>query len=423
MFLWRKRFLAGKVYLAIVICLMALNLTMAGNWPQFHGPRRDNRSDETGLLKKWPEGGPRLIWKAGGIGQGFATVAIVDGLIYTTGNIDKDTVITAMDMSGEEIWKRKNGPAYRRSHPGTRSTPTIVEGKLYHMNGDGDLICMDAGIGDTIWAVDVFEKFEGRMISWGISESPLVDGNNVICCPGGEEVGMVALDKDTGKTVWTCTGIGDKPGYTSAMIVDYQGLRQIVTVMSDSAIGVAAETGKLLWQYPHEVRFGVNCDKPIYHDGHIFLFGTWGRGATKLKLNVDGDDCSVEEVWRTKELDNEHGSVMIVDGYLYGQADGDHQKRHLACLDMETGKTVWTADELCGDRSASLTFADGMLYFVSDQGEIGLVRPNPEKLEIVSRFELPKNDQGVFYAHPVVCGGRLYIRHGEFLYAFDVRGK
>lgn len=409
--------------LAMILSLFAVNSVTAGDWPQFHGPRRDNRSDETGLLRQWPEGGPKLIWKAGGIGQGFVTVAIVDGMIYTTGNIDKDTVITAMDMSGKEIWKRKNGPAYTRSHPGSRSTPTIAEGKLYNMNGDGDLICMDARTGMTIWAVDVFEKFEGRMISWGISESPLIDGNNVVCCPGGEDVGMAALDKDTGQTKWTCRGIGDKPGYTSAMIVDYQGLRQIVTLMSDSAIGVAAETGKLLWQYPHKVRFGVNCDKPIYHEGHIFLFGTWGRGATMLKLNVEGNDCSVEEVWRTAELDNEHGGVMIVDGYLYGQADGNHKRRHLACLEMKTGKTMWTARELHGERSASLTFADGMLYVVSDQGEIGLVRPNPKKLEIVSQFELPKKDQGVFYAHPVVCGGRLYIRHGEFLYAYDIDGE
>jgi outer membrane protein assembly factor BamB len=212
-----------KMSCAVVFLLIALNLAGAGDWPQFHGPRRDNRSDETGLLKEWPEEGPKLVWKAGGIGQGFSTVAIVDGMIYTTGNIDKDTVITAMDMSGKEIWELKNGPAYKRSHPGTRSTPTIVEGKLYNMNGDGDLICMDARTGAAIWGVDVVEKFEGRMISWGISESPLVDGNNVICCPGGKAVGMAALDKDTGDTKWTCTGIGDKPGYTSAMIVDYQG--------------------------------------------------------------------------------------------------------------------------------------------------------------------------------------------------------
>ena len=412
-----------RISLAIVISVIVLNSAVAEDWPQFHGPRRENRSDETGLLKQWPEGGPEMVWKAGGIGQGFSTVAIAGGMIYTTGNIGSDTIITTLDMSGKEIWKRKNGPAYKRSHPGTRSTPTIVEGKLYNLNGDLGLICMDARTGSTIWTVDLIEKFGGRMISWGISESPLVDGNNVICCPGGKEVSMVALDKDTGDTRWTCTGAGDKPGYASAVLVDYKELRQIVMLMAESAIGVAAETGRLLWQYPHKVRFDANCDMPTYHEGHVYLFGTWNRGATKLKLNVEGDDCSVEEVWRTNELDNEHGGVMIVDGYIYGQADGDHKRRHLACLEMKTGKTMWTARKLHGDRSASLTFAEGMLYFVSDLGEVGLVRPNPKRLEIVSRFELPKGGRGEAYAHPVIFGGRLYIRHGEFLYVYDVRAE
>ena len=412
-----------KLSFAIVVCMIALNIVAAQDWPQFHGPRRDNRSDEKGLLKQWPKGGPKLIWKAEGIGQGYSTVAIANGTIYTTGNIGADTIITAMDMSGEEIWKRKNGPAYKRSHPGARSTPTIVGGRLYHLNGDLDLICMDARMGATIWAVDLKEKFGGRMISWGISESPLVDGSNVICCPGGTEVSMVALDKDTGETRWTCSGAGDKPGYASTILVDYKGLRQIVMLMAESAIGVAADTGRLLWQYPQKVRFDANCDMPIYHEGHIYLFGTWNRGATKLKLNVEGDDCSVKEVWRTNELDNEHGGVMIVEGYLYGQADGDHRWRHWACLDMETGKTMWTARELYGERSASLTFADGLLYVMSDIGEVGLVKPNPKRMEVVSRFELPKGGEGEAYAHPVVCGGRLYIRHGDFLFAYDIRSK
>ena len=412
-----------RISAAIVISLVALNSVAAEDWPQFHGPRRDNRSAETGLLKRWPKGGPGLLWKARELGQGFASVAIADGMIYTTGNIGTDTVIIAMDLSGKKLWQRKNGPAYKRSYPGTRSTPTVVRGKLYNLNGDGDLICIHAKTGEPIWAVNMLKKFEGRTIRWGISESPLVDGRNVICCPGGEEVSLAALDKDMGQTRWTCTGAGDNPSYTSSAIVNYGGLRQIVTMMSDSAIGVAAETGKLLWQYPHEVRFGVNVDTPLYHDGHLFLFGTWGRGATMLKLNVEGSSCSVEEIWRTPELDNEHGGVMLIDGYLYGQADGDHKRRHLACLQARTGKTMWTARQLAGDRSATLTFADGMLYLVSDRGEVALVQPNPKKLEIVSQFELPKDEQGVVYARPVVCGGRLYIRHGQFLYAYDIRAK
>jgi outer membrane protein assembly factor BamB len=192
-----------KVSFVLFLSLIALRSALAEDWPQFHGPRRDNRSTETGLLRQWPEGGPELAWRKEDLGHGFASVAIADGMIYTTGNIAGDAVITAMDLAGEKLWQRKNGPAYKRSHPGTRSTPTVVDGKLYNLSGTGNLICINAKTGSPVWALNMLEKFDGRMITWGISESPLVDGDNVICCPGGKEVFMAALDKDTGLTRWT----------------------------------------------------------------------------------------------------------------------------------------------------------------------------------------------------------------------------
>lgn len=412
-----------RVLLAIAILLIGLHTAAAEDWPQFHGPRRDNCSADTGLLKRWPAGGPKLLWKAENLGPGYSSVAIADGMIYTTGDIDKATVITALDMSGEQLWQTKNGPAYKGPHRGTRSTPTVADGRLYNLSGTGNLICVDSKTGSTVWAVNILDKFEGRMTRWGISESPLVDGDKVICLPGGRQIGMVALDKNTGRVRWTCTSIGDKPGYATATIIDYKGLRQILTVTSESAIGVAAETGKLLWKYPHTVRLEANCDTPLYHDGHVYLFGTYGYGATKLELNVHADDCSVEKVWHTTELDNEHGGVLIVDGYLYGQADANHRQRHLACLEAETGTTMWTALELAGRASATLTFADGMFYVLSDQGEVALVRPNPKRLVIVSRFQLPDDGKGEVRARPVVCGGRLYIRHDQILYVYSVRAE
>jgi len=412
-----------RTFLAVVFALTSISSVAAQDWPQFHGPRRDNRSPDTGLLRKWPEGGPELIWKAQDLGSGYSSVAIVDGMIYTTGDLDKATVITALDMAGEQIWQKQNGPAYKGTHPGTRSTPTVVAGKLYNLSGTGNLICIDAKNGSNVWGLNILEEFDGRMIKWGISESPLIDGRNVICFPGGKEIGMVALDKETGQTRWTCTGIDDKPSYAAATIIDYQSLRQILTMTSESAIGVAAETGKLLWKYPHTVRFEANCDTPLYHDGHVYLFGTYGYGATKLILNVRGDNCSVEKVWHTTELDNEHGGVLVVDGYLYGQADANHKQRHMGCLEAATGNTMWTARELAGRASATLTFAEGMFYVVSDRGEVALVKPDPKRLEIVSRFELPKDGKGEVRARPVVCGGRLYIRHDQILYVYDVRAK
>ena len=402
-----------------IAVLLAAGLARAEDWPQFHGPRRDNRSAETGLLKQWPEGGPQLLWRAEGLGHGYSTVAVADGMIYTTGDTEKDLVITALDLSGQKVWQRTNGAAYSQSVPGSRSTPTVTGGKLYNLNGYGNLVCLDARTGQPVWAVDTYERFQGREITWGVAESPLVDGPNIICCPGGETVFMAALDKDTGETRWTCTGVGAQHSHASPVIVEYEGLRQIVTMTANSVIGVAADTGRLLWQHPHEAR--VNCNSPLYADGSLYLFGTWGYGATKLRLTVNGQDCSAEQVWHTADLDNEHGGVMLVDGYLYGHADADHKQRHLACVDAQTGETKWGAEDLKGQLSATLTFAEGLLYLVTDTGEVGLVRPNPERLEIISRFHIPEGGQGTVWAFPVISGGRLYIRHDEFLYVYDIR--
>ncbi|MEN6498523.1 MAG: PQQ-binding-like beta-propeller repeat protein [Thermoguttaceae bacterium] len=390
-------------------------------WPQFHGPRRDNRSTETGLLQRWPEGGPTLLWQASGLGEGWATVAISGGKIYTAGNIDADTVITAMDLTGKRLWQAKNGPAYDRQFPGARSTPTVAAGKLYHLNGDGDVICLDAPTGRRLWQLSMAKEFQGRNPQWGLAESLLVDGPRVICCPGGPEVGMVALDKDTGKTVWTCTGIGDKPAYASPILVEYGGLRQIVTMTAASVVGVAADTGKLLWKYDHPASYDVNVSTLISQDGQLAFCGTWGRGTTKLKLHVAGDRCTVERLWHTKELDNEHGGVVLVDGYLYGLADGNHRNRHWACLAWDTGETQYATKGLEGPRSATLTYAEGMLYLVNERGTVALLPARPDGFELVSQFKLPKQGDGPTWAHPVVCGGRLYIRHGQYLYAYDVR--
>ncbi len=419
--LWRVLFILVLVSaIATQSAIMAQGIEGC-EWPQFHGPRRDNLSSDTGLLKRWPEGGPELVWKAEGIGHGFSSVAITGGMIYTAGNIEGYTVITALDMSGNILWQTKSGPAFTKAYPGSRATPTIVGDKLYHLNGNGNIVCLKAKTGEKIWALNILEKFQGRNIQWALSESLLVDGQNVICCPGGEEVSMVALDRDTGETVWTCTGVGDKPGYVAPISVDYKGLRQIITVMYGSAIGVAADTGNLLWKYDHPIKYGSNISTPVYYDGRIITFRTFGVGANMLKLNVKDQTCTVEEVWHTGELDNEHGGVVLVDGYLYGHADGNHKWRHWACLELKTGKTMYSVEGIPTKATGTQTYADGMLYLMSDGGTVALMPPDPEGFSVVSQFQLPKVNKEPFWAHPVVCGGILYLRHVDFLYAYDVR--
>jgi len=385
-------------------------------WPQFHGPRRDNKSTETGLLRQWPAGGPKLLWTASGIGEGYSTVAIAGGLIYTTGNIRRDTVITALGLDGKTRWRARNGPAYLRSHPGTRCTPTIDDGRLYHENADGDVVCLDARTGKEIWSLNILRKFHGRNISWALAESLLIDGNHVICTPGGEDAGIVALDKHTGGTVWVCKETRDKPGYCSPTLFEYGGIRQIATLMARSVVGVNADTGKLLWRFEHVTPFDENITMPIFHKGHVFVT-TRSTGSRLLKLSVRDGEVSVEQVWHTKALDNQHGAVMLLDGHLYGScltaATGPW-----SCLELMTGKQTYGGD---GIGRASVTYADGMLYLLGYRRTVALVRPDPRAFQAVSRFTLPPRGRGPSWAHPVVCGGRLYLRHGDFLYCYDVK--
>ena len=390
----------------------------APQWPQFNGPKRDNKSTETGLLKRWPDGGPKLLWTTRGIGEGYSAVAVAGGLVYTTGNVGRDTVITALGLDGKVTWRVKNGPAYSREKPGTRSTPTIDAGRLYHMNSDGDLVCLDATSGKAIWSVNILTKFDGRNIRWGLAESLLIDGRNVICTPGGKEISLAALDKRTGQTVWVCKGAGDKPGYCSPIAFTHKGLRQIVTLMSGSVVGVHAQTGKLLWQVRQVTPFDENIASPIFHDGHVFA-STRSTGSKLLKVIVEGPKASVKQVWHTRAMDNQHGGVLLLGGHLYGSCLTS-RSGPWACLEFKTGKQTHRSDAL---GRASSTYADGMLYLLNHRRTVALVSPSPRASEIVSRFTIPKGGRGPTWAHPVVCGGRLYIRHGDYLYAYDIRAK
>jgi len=411
----------------LLSCTMALALALTAfgaedaTWPQLHGPRRDNISRATGLLKKWPEGGPPLIWKATGIGFGYASVSIVRGKLYTAGDLEGKTVISALDLDGKLLWQGENGAACSTRPTGARATPTYDNGKLYHLNGNGRLACLDAADGKDVWAVDIVKEFEGRKIRWAFAEAPLINGPRVLCTPGGAKGLMVALDKLTGKTVWACTELDDKAGYTAAVLIQHAGVRQAVTITANYAIGVAPETGKLLWKYEHKVPYEANCISPFYHDGHIALAGTWGRGATLLKLHAKDGACTVEEVWRTKDLDTEHGGFIVHEGYIYGQSDGKHERRHWTCLDWDTGKTMWDAEGLTG-RTGATSYADGMLYMMNDSRTVALAPANPMELEMVSQFMLPEA-KGPTWAHLVIFGGRLYIRHNSVLYAYDIRAK
>jgi len=406
---------AWSAALAFAACTAAgASRSATCEWPQFHGPRRDNKSRETGLLARWPAEGPKLLWTAKGIGEGFSTVAITGGLIYTTGNVGRSTAISALDLAGKRQWQVANGPACRHEHPGTRSTPTIDAGRLYHENADGDLVCLDAKTGKAIWSRNILRDFHGRNINWGLAESLLVDGNNVICTPGGPGAGLAALDKATGRTVWVCRDTQDKPGYCSPTVIEHGGVRQIATFMARSVIGVEAATGKLLWRVEHHTPFDENITTPIYHDGRVFV-SSRTSGSMLVRLPAAGAGPSAEVVWKTRAMDNQHGGVLLLDGYLYGAS---LRASPWGCLEFKTGKPVYGGR---GIGRASMTFAEGMLYLLNHRRGVALVRPSPERFEAVSRFSIPAGGRGPSWAHPVVCGGRLYVRHSDHLHCYDVK--
>ncbi|HUT95943.1 MAG TPA: PQQ-binding-like beta-propeller repeat protein [Thermoguttaceae bacterium] len=385
-------------------------------WPRFHGPKGDNISTDTGLLAEWPERGPQLLWTAQPLGKGYAGVTIANGLIYTAGDIGDHNVITTLDMNGRIQWQFNNGDSWTR---GAQGTPTIDGNRLYHENAHDEVVCLDAKTGKKIWGLNLASEFGGKKGGYGRAESLLIDGDHLICSPGGKTA-VAAVDKTTGQAVWKSPSVGEPASYVSPIVTEYQGLRMIITMSQKCLIAVNADTGDLLWRFEHYTeRYVANCVTPIYYDGHVFVTGGYGKGCVLLAINVGGQKAVIEPVWRTEDLDNRHGGVVLLDGHIYG-ASHKTSNGKWACLEWKTGRMTYAERGL---GQGSLTCADGMLYILNERRKIGLVRPAPAGHQVVSQSEIPEGGEGPTWAHPVVRGGRLYVRHGDFLYAFDVRAK
>lgn len=386
-------------------------------WPAFQGPRGDNISDATGLLREWPADGPPQLWTAQGIGHGYSSVSLARGLIFTAGNINEQSVVTALDLDGRIVWQTPAGGAWTDAHAGTRSTPTVDVERIYFQSPMGDLYCLDAATGQEIWSTNVLDRFGAENIEWGLAESNLVDGDRVLSTPGGPRTAVVALDKMTGETVWQSpSASGDPAGYSTPTLVEYLGKRLIFAFMGKSLICLDADDGNLHWRFAHETSYDVNALNPIFHEGKVFISSGYGSGSRLLQVEVNGDEVAVEEPWTNADLDNHHGGVVLLDGCLYG---ADHRREWIG-VDWGTGRT------LCRERGVgkgSLTCAEGMLYTLSERGEMGLVAAAGKQFEVVSRFRLDSQGAGPTWAYPVVCDGRLYLRHDEFLFCYDVRAE
>lgn len=408
---------------ATLLLLPAIT-TFAEDWPQWRGPTRDGISRETNLLNKWPEEGPTLLWSVGeDLGQGYSSPSIADGKVFVTGMIEKKGVLFAFDLEGALIWKRNYGPEWSKSWPGTRSTPTIEDGKVFVHSGTGVVHCFEAGSGKRLWSRDVAEDFEGIPTRWGWAESLLVVEDKLICAPCGKKATLVALNKKTGETVWDKPSIGEISAYCSPTVFERDGRKIIAYRTALILFGVDAEDGEVLWKYdceefmrPAEPEH-VHANQPLVHEGHLYITSGYDAGGAMFALSEAGDAIALK--WLDKTLDAHLGGIVLVDGHIYGSNYVKKGDSDWISLSWNTGKTRYETS--WNDTRGAILYADGMLYCYSElTGELGLVEAGPE-FKVKSSFKIPKTKSRFWWAHPSISDGRLFVRHDSRMMCYDIR--
>lgn len=389
------------------------------SWPCFRGEKRDNLSPDTGLLKAWPKAGPRLLWKGAGVGTGFSSVAVVGNRVYTMGDKGGASYIFALSRAnGKQLWSAKVGKP-GGNYSGPRCTPSVDGEMVYGIGQFGDLVCVEAATGKEKWRKSFTNDFEGRAGHWNFTESPLLDGDWLLCTPGGEDATMVALDKKTGKEVWRCPA-RQVAGYSSIVISNVGGVKHYVTLTEGGTIGVRASDGKLLWHYERLAPNTANIPTPIVRNNQVFTCAGYGKGGALLSLSKNGDGIEMKEEYFKRQLNNKHGGVLIAGDLLFGDTD---DRGRPFCADWKTGKILWTrnTDVGQGQQSASLTHADGNLYIRYANGWVALVPASSKEYGEKGSFKVP-NGTNNCWAHPVVIGGRLYLREKDIVWCYDVKG-
>ena len=354
----------------IMLVLANMGTALAGDSPQFRGPNRDGKYPETGLLQAWTDGGPPLLWRAEGLGEGYASASLVGGVIYVPGMMEGNQgYLNAFNLDGALLWKTPYGEETQdKQAPGSRSTPTVDGDRIYLMSGLGVLYCLNAENGESIWKVNVLERFNGKNIDWSIAESVAVDAERVYCTPGGTDASVVALNKMTGETVWTSKGLSELSAYCSPDIIEHNGRRILVTMTASLVVGIDVDTGEVLWTHEHRTKYDIHAVTPVYQDGMLYYTGGYKSGGGMLKLSDDG--ASATPVWRDENLDCQHHGVVLVDGYIYGTAH--EASRELMCLELTSGNVMWRTRDI---GQGAVVYADGMLYIYEGpaRGVVSLV--------------------------------------------------
>ena len=411
----------AKLFMSVVFCSVSLSAVYSQLY-EWRGPDRTGVYNETGLMQKWPDSGPALLWEAGNMGDGYSSPTITEDAIYVTGRIDSSDILTALTLDGKKKWDLNYGKAWVKNHTGSRCTPTVYNGNILLISGSGDMVCAGTD-GKIKWSKNHYKLYDSKPIMFGISESPLVVDNLVIASPGGKKASLVAFNLKDGKVVWETEPLNQDPQYVNPKLVEYAGKKMIVTVMGTNIFAVNAKDGKIIWKVDYAAVNAATGQSrknhaitPIYRDGHILIANGYNWVALKLKLSPDGN--SVDIVWENRNFDPQHGGVVLLGNYVYGANHQSNPADAWTCVDWTTGKTLWTSK---WNSRGSIISADGMLYLFEERsGNVALVKPDNSKLDIVSEFKITKGE-GPFWAHPVINKGKLYIRHGNALMAYGIK--
>ena len=426
-----RTWLSRLPQLALGVCLFA-NISGShaeetnGQWFQWRGPNRDGISKETGLLAKWPEGGPPVAYHISGLGRGMSSVAIANGKLLTMGSLDgKCQVICRNQSSGESIWSTPFTDA--KSDPTCSPTIDVESGLVYALSNDGVLVCCKLDNGAKVWQKNFGNDFGGKMESgWGYSESPLVDGNKLICTPGAKDAMVVALDKNTGEVIWKGKSPegdlrgNDGAGYSSVIISRGAGVKQYVQLVGHGMVSYNADSGELLWHYDRIANRTANIPTPIAKDNYIFCSSGYDDGGTALlEIVKKGKKLAAKEVYykTNKELQNHHGGMIMIGNYVY--MGHGHNNGFPACVEWKTGKNLWNKARGAGAGSAAIVAADGKLYFRYQDSKMALIDTKTSKYELISEFTLPTHN-GESWPHPVIAGGKLFIRDQDELYCYNL---
>lgn len=408
----------GRVCLLLFVSMM-YSLALAGDWPAWRGPDRTDVSEETGLLQSWPEGGPSKVWVSDAAGLGYSGMAVVGDTIYTMGAVEREEFLIAINVAdGSRKWATPIGPRLKNGWgDGPRGTPTVDGDYVYALGGEGDLVCCKAATGETVWDASM-RDLGGSIPDWGYTESVLVDGEKLLCTPGGDEGTIAAFNKLNGEILWRSKGFTEKAHYSSIIAIEHNGVRQYVQLTESKLAGVDAKTGEQLWSMPWNGRTAV-IPTPIYRDGHVYVSSGYGAGCMLVKLT----DVAAEQVYKNENMKNHHGGVLLLGDHVYGHSD----KVGWVCQDFKTGEIVWRDKEVLG--KGAVTYADGRLYCVDEgRGTVVLADASPSGWEEHGRFTIDpqttqRADRGMIWTHPTVANGKLYLRDQELILCYDIKAK